>query len=146
MVDSYPKFFKNIIDLIIDTVCKISSEQKISFNLRSTSIEIVYSLANTIPGKIRSSKNFKELFIPLLFRLLLEIDSQNSLEEWEKLKEEDENDMEFMFYSVKSGMDRLSIDLGGEFFMNSINKSIEAYLNIVKIGLKYMQVSHPLHL
>ena len=37
--------------------------------------------------------------------------------------------MEFMFYSVKSGMDRLSIDLGGEFFMNSINKSIEAYLN-----------------
>jgi hypothetical protein len=129
LVDSYPKFFKNSIDLIIDTVCKISSEQKISFNLRSTSIEIVYSLANTIPGKIRSSKNFKELFIPLLFRLLLEIDNQNSLEEWEKLKEEDENDMEFMFYSVKSGMDRLSIDLGGEFFMNSINKSIEAYLN-----------------
>ena len=78
LVDSYPKFFKNSIDLIIDTVCKISSEQKISFNLRSTSIEIVYSLANTIPGKIRSSKNFKELFIPLLFRLLLEIDNKNS--------------------------------------------------------------------
>ena len=128
LVDSYPKFFKNNIDLIIDTVCKISSEQKISFTLRSTSLEIVYSLANTIPGKIRSSKNFQELFIPLLFKLLLEIDNPNSIDEWEKLREEDENDMEYMFYSVKTGLERLSIDLGGEFLMKSLNNSIKAYL------------------
>ncbi len=128
LVDSYPKFFKNSIDLIIDSVCKISSEKKISFHLRSSSLEIVFSLANSIPGKIRSSKNFQELFVPLLFKLLLEIDNIDSLDKWEELKEEDENDMEFMFYSVKSGLERLSIDLGGEFFMKSINNSIKSYL------------------
>ena len=129
LVDSYPKFFKNSIDLIIEIVCAISSEQKISFNIRSTCLEIIYSLANSIPGKIRSSKNFQELFIPLLFKLLLEIDNIDSLDKWEKLKEDDENDMEFMFYAVKNGLDRLSIDLGGEFFMQSINNSIKNYLN-----------------
>lgn len=129
LVDSYPKFFKNNIDLIIESVCKISSEQKISYSLRQSSLEIVYSLANSIPGKIRSSKNFQDLFIPLLFKLLLEIDNINSLDVWEKLKEEDENDMEFMFYAVKTGLERLSIDLGGEFFFQSINSSIKAYLS-----------------
>ena len=128
LVDSYPKFFKNNIDLIIECVCKISSETKIDFNLRTSSLEIICSLSNTIPAKIRNSKNFKELFIPLLFQLLLEIDNLDSLDNWEKLKEEDENDMEYMFYSVKSGLERLSIDLGGEFFMNSINNSIKSYL------------------
>lgn len=128
LVDSYPKFFKNNIDLIVECVCKISSEPKIDFNLRTSSLEIIFSLANTIPGKIRSSKNFLELFLPLLFKLLLEIDNINTLDHWEKLKEEDENDMEFMFYSVKSGLERLSIDLGGEFIMNNINNSIKVYL------------------
>ena len=128
LIDSYPKFFKNNIDLIIESVTKIASEPKISFQLRTSSLEIIFSLANSIPAKIRSSKNFQDLFIPLLFKLLLELDNINSLDNWEKLKKEDENDMEYMFYSVKAGLERLSIDLGGEFFMNSINNSIKAYL------------------
>ena len=128
LVDSYPKFFKNNIDIIIDFVYKICSEQKISFHLRTSSLEIVLSLANSIPGKIRSSKNFQELFVPLLFKLLLELDNINTLNEWEQLKEEDENDMEYMFYSVKTGFERLAIDLGGEFFMKSVNSSIKACL------------------
>ena len=128
LVDSYPRFFKNNIDLIIDCVYKICSEQKISFHLRTSTLEIIFSLANSIPGKIRSSKNFQELFVPLIFKLLLELDNINSLNEWEQLKEEDENDMEYMFYSVKTGLERMTIDLGGEFIMNCINSSIKTYL------------------
>ena len=128
LVDSYPKFFKNNIDSIIECVCKISSEPKISFALRTSALEIIFSLANSIPGKIRSSKNFQEMFIPLMFKLLLELDNINSLDAWEKLKEEDENDMEYMFYSVRTGFERLSIDLGGEFFMKSSNNAIKAFL------------------
>jgi hypothetical protein len=71
LIDSYPKFFKNNIDLIIESVTKIASEPKISFQLRTSSLEIIFSLANSIPAKIRSSKNFQDLFIPLLFKLLL---------------------------------------------------------------------------
>ena len=129
LVDSYPKFFKNNVDSIIECVSKIASEPKINYHLRSSALEIIYSLANSIPGKIRSSKNLKDIFIPLLFKLLLEIDNINSIDNWEKLKEEDENDMEYMFYSVKGGLERLSIDLGGEFFMKCVDSSIKAYLS-----------------
>ena len=128
LVDSYPKFFKNNIDSIIDCVSKISSETKISFSLRTSALEIVFSLANSIPAKIRSSKNFQEIFIPLMFKLLLELDNINTLETWEKLKEEDENDMEYMFYSVRTGFERLRIDLGGEYFMKISNNAIKTFL------------------
>ena len=98
LVDGYPKFFINNLDELIEFVCKISSEEKIEFSIRSSSLELIYSLAHSIPAKIRGSKNFIELFIPLIFRLLKELDNIDSLEKWEKIKEEDESDLEFMFY------------------------------------------------
>ena len=129
LVDSFPKFFINNVDGIIEFVSKISSEKKIEFNIRTSILEIVYSLANSIPAKIRESKSFIQTFIPMIFNLLLDIDNINSLEKWEKLKEEDENELEFMFYHIKSGLERISIDLGGEFFMNNINSFIQKLLN-----------------
>ena len=129
LVDSHPKFFKNHIDLIIEVVCKIVSEQKINFTTRTSALEIIYSFSNSIPAKIRNSENFKKLFIPLLFNLILEIDNINNLENWEKETDANENDLEYMFYSVKSGLERLSIDLGGIFIMNNMNENIKKYLN-----------------
>ena len=108
LVDSYPKFFKDSIDILIDFVSKISLEKKIDFNLRTLSLEIIYSLAHSVPSKIRTSQNFKNIFIPLIFELLLDLDNINSFEQWEKLKNEDENDLEFMFYHIKSGLERIS--------------------------------------
>ena len=128
LVDSYPKFFKNNIEGIIEFVSKISAEKKIEFRIRTSILEIIYSLSHSIPGKIRGSNNFSKIFIPLIFNLLLDIDNINSLEGWEKLKEEDENDLEFMFYHIKSGLERISLDLGGEFFMNNINNYIKQFL------------------
>ena len=128
LVDGYPKFFINNLDELIEFVCKISSEEKIEFSIRSSSLELIYSLAHSIPAKIRGSKNFIELFIPLIFRLLKELDNIDSLEKWEKIKEEDESDLEFMFYHIKSGLERISLDLGGKFFFNCINNYISQYL------------------
>ena len=128
LVDGFPKFFINNLDGIIEFVCKISGEKKIEFKIRTSILEIVYSLAHSIPAKIRGCKNFIRIFIPHIFNLLLEIDNINSLEEWEKLKEEDENELEYMFYHIKSGLERISIDLGGEFFMNNINNFIKTFL------------------
>ena len=128
LIDSYPKFFKNNIDEIIEFVSKISSEKKIEFHIRTSILEIIYSLSHSIPGKIRSNEKFNKVFIPLIFQLLLDIDNKDSLEKWEKLKEEDENDLEFMFYHIKSGLERISIDLGGKYFMDTINNNIQQFL------------------
>ena len=128
LVDGYPKFFIDNLNELIEFVCKISSEKKIEFNIRSSSLEIVYSLAHSIPAKIRGSKSFLETFIPLIFNLLLEIDNIDSIENWAKIKEEDESDLEFMFYHLKSGLERISLDLGGQFFYNSISNYINKFL------------------
>ena len=128
LADSYPKFFINNLDEIIEFVCKISSEKKIDFRLRISSLEIIYTLAHSIPSKIRGSQNFIKIFIPLIFHLILDIDNINSLENWGKLKEEDENELEFMFYHIKSGLERISLDLGGKYFMDIINNYIKNYL------------------
>ena len=128
LVDGYPKFFINNLDELIEFVCKISSEKKIEFSIRTSSLEIIYSLAHSIPAKIRASKSFIEKFIPLIFNLLLELDNIDSLEAWAKIKEEDEPDLEFMFYHIKSGLERISLDLGGQFFFNSISNYIIQFL------------------
>ena len=128
LVDGYPKFFIENLDDLIEFVCKISSEKKIEFSIRSSSLEIIYSLAHSIPAKIRGSKSFLETFIPLIFNLLLELDNIDSIENWAKIKEEDESDLEFMFYHLKSGLERISLDLGGQFFFNSISNYINKFL------------------
>lgn len=130
LVDSYPKFFKEKIDFIIEIICKISGEKKIEFNIRSQCLEVIYSLSNSIPAKIRTSKKFVEIFIPLAFDLLLELDNieDKQINLWEKLRTEDENDMEYMFYSVKEGLQRLCISLGGIFFMNNTTAFIKKFL------------------
>ena len=129
LVDGYPKFFIENLDDLIEFVCKISSEKKIEFSIRSSSLEIIYSLAHSIPAKIRGSKSFLETFIPLIFNLLLELDNIDSIENWAKIKEEDESDLEFMFYHLKSGLERISLDLGGQFFFNSISNYINKFLH-----------------
>ena len=129
LVDTYPKFFINNMDSLIDFVSKISLEKKIEFHIRTSSLEIIYSLAHSMPAKLRENKKYKEVFLPLIFQLILELDNINSLDKWEKLKEDDENDLEFMFYQLKNGIERISLDLGGEFFFNSINNLVDNYLN-----------------
>ena len=129
LVDGYPKFFIENLNELIEFVCKISSEKNIEFNIRSSSLEIIYSLAHSIPAKIRGSKSFLGTFIPLIFNLLLEIDNIDSIENWAKIKEEDESDLQFMFYHLKSGLERISLDLGGQFFFNCIYNYINNFLN-----------------
>lgn len=128
LADSYPKFFINNLNEIIEFVCKIASEIKIDFRLRISSLEIIYTLAHSIPAKIRENQTFVKIFIPLIFNLILDIDNIDSTENWNKLKEEDENELEFMFYHIKSGLERISMDLGGQYFMKTIDNYIQNYL------------------
>lgn len=94
-----------------------------------------------MPSKIRKSNNFTNLFIPEMFELIKEIDNENDINKWEKLLKEDENDLEDMFYNVKNGFERLSINLGGKYFMDIINKYIKNYLlseNWIEIHSAFM--------
>ena len=128
LTDTHPKFWKGKIEIFIDIVCKIEMEKKIKSTIRSSALELVYSLTKKIPAVLRKSNNFLNIFIPLLFQLLLEIDNENNIQNWEKMIDEDESDREEMFYIVKSGIERLSIDLGGKFFMETTVKYIQKFL------------------
>ena len=129
LTDKHPKFWKSKIEVLIELVVKIAKEKILLNTIRSSSLELIYSLTKNMPSKIRKSNNFKNLLIPELFELIKEIENIKDINTWEKILIDDENDLDDMFYSVKSGFERLSIDLGGKFFMEIISPYIKNYLS-----------------
>ena len=128
LTETHPKFWKEKIEVFLDVMCKIIKEKQLQSATRSSALELVYSLTKHIPAVLRKSNNFQHMFIPLIFTLLLEIDNENNLTKWESLLEEDEHDLTEMFYVIKSGFERLSINLGGKYFMNITSTYIQRYL------------------
>ena len=129
IVDQHPKFWKGKTDTIITIVNEISKTKTFQNSLRECALELVYSLAKSSPSSIKKSAQFKNVFLPLLFNLLLEVDYENDEKGWEKNIEENETDADEMFYGVRDSFDRLSVDLGGEFIMGSTAEFIKKFLN-----------------
>ena len=129
IIDQHPKFWKGKTDAIITIVNEISKPKIFNNQIRECSLELVYSLAKSSPSSIKKSAQFKNVFIPLLFTLILEIDYENDEKKWEKNIEENEADADEMFYAVRDSFDRLAIDLGGEYFMGVTADYIKKYLS-----------------
>ena len=60
---------------------------------------------------------------------MLEIDNENDDAKWEKNYEENEENRDEMFYAVRDSFDRLSLDLGGDFFMSATSDYIKKFMN-----------------
>ena len=129
IVDQHPKFWKGKTDTIITIVNEISKAKIFQNSIRECALELVYSLAKSSPSSIKKSAQFKNVFLPLLFNLLLEIDFENDEKGWEKNIEENENDADEMFYGVRDSFDRLAVDLGGDFVMGCTAEYIKKFLN-----------------
>ena len=128
IIDQHPKFWKGKTDAIITIVNEISKVKIFQNQIRECSLELVYSLAKSTPSAIKKSEQFKKVFIPLLFSLMLEVDNENDEKKWEKNMEEDEVESDEMFYAVRDSFDRLSLDLGGDFFMGATAEYIKKFL------------------
>ena len=128
IIDQHPKFWKGKTDDIIIIVNEISKVKIFQNQIRECALELVYSLAKSTPSTIKKSPKFKNIFIPLLFNLMLEVDSENDEKKWEKNIEEDESDFDEMFYAVRDSFERLSLDLGGDFFMGVTAEFIKKFL------------------
>ena len=128
IIDQHPKFWKGKADPIILIVNEISKAKIFQNQIRECSLELVYSLAKSTPSAIKKSQQFKSTFIPLLFSLMLEVDNENDEKKWEKNMEEDEAESDEMFYAVRDSFDRLSLDLGGDYFMGATAEYIKKYL------------------
>ena len=129
IIDQHPKFWKGKTDTIINIVNEISKAKIFQNQIRECSLELVYSLAKSSPSTIKKSEQFKNLFIPLLFSLMLEVDYENDDKSWEKNVEENETDSDEMFYAVRDSFDRLSSDLGGNYFMGATAGFIKKFLS-----------------
>ena len=129
IVDQHPKFWKGKTDTIINIVNEISKGKIFQNQIRELSLELVLSLAKTSASSIKKSANFKNIFLPLLFNLMLEIDNENDDAKWEKNYEENEENRDEMFYAVRDSFDRLSLDLGGDFFMSATSDYIKKFMN-----------------
>ena len=123
IIDQHPKFWKGKADGIIIIVNEISKAKLFKNQIRECSLELVYSLAKSTPSAIKKSSQFKNIFIPLLFSLMLEVDNENDIKRLEKNIEEDETGIRWN--AVRDSFYKLSLDLGGDYFMG-------ATLNILK--------------
>ena len=145
IIERHPKFWKEKIELIIDIVCQISKGKIFQNQIRESALELIFSLAKKNPGSIKKSNNFKTIFLPLLFELLYEIDNKDNIEKWEKQKEEDEVDLDDMYYAVRDSFERLSIDLGDKFFMQSISQLLKNHLtsqNWIEVHAGYTALAY----
>ena len=129
IIDQHPKFWKGKEDTIITIVNEISKGKIFKNQIRECALELVYSLAKSTPSSIKKSGQFKQLFIPLLFNLMLEVDNENDEKKWEKNIEENEAEFDEMFYAVRDSFDRLALDLGGDYFMGATAEYIKKYLS-----------------
>jgi hypothetical protein len=128
LTESHPKFWKDNLETLLHVLYEIIKEKGFSFAIRESSLEIIYTLANKTPAFMRKSNNFNGEILPLLFDLLLDINHADDLEGWNKLTEEEENDLEHMLFSVRDGFSRLSFDLGGKYLLEISTPFIKRYL------------------
>ena len=129
IIDQHPKFWKGKEDTIITIVNEISKGKIFKNQIRECALELVYSLAKSTPSSIKKAGQFKQLFIPLLFNLMLEVDNEKDEKKWEKNIEENEAEFDEMFYAVRDSFDRLALDLGGDYFMGATADYIKKYLS-----------------
>ncbi len=129
IIDQHPKFWKGKTDTIINIVSEISKGRIFQNQIRECALELVYSLAKSTPSTIKKSANFKNIFLPLLFNLMLEIDYENDEAKWENNIEENEEDRDEMFYAVRDSFERLATDLGGDYFMSATSDYIKKFMN-----------------
>ena len=85
IIDQHPKFWKGKEDAIITIVNEISKGKIFKNQIRECALELVYSLAKSSPSSIKKSGQFKQVFIPLLFNLLLEVDNENDEKNGKKI-------------------------------------------------------------
>jgi ribosomal protein S13 len=128
LTESHPKFWKENLEVLIHYMCEIGREATFSNEIRESAIEIIYTIAKKSPAFLRKSKNFANIFMPLVFSLLLDLDNVNNIDAWNKVTEEDEKDLELMFYGARDGISRLSIDLGAKFFAETTTPYIKKFL------------------
>ena len=145
IIDQHPKFWKGKTDTIINIVNEISKGKIFQNQIRECALELVYSLAKSSPSAIKKSNNFKNIFLPLLFNLMLEIDNENDEQKWEKSAEENEADRDEMFYAVRDSFERLALDLGGDYFMSATADYIKKFMssqNWVEVHAAYTAMAY----
>jgi hypothetical protein len=128
LTDAHPKYWKENLETFLHVLFEIIREKGFNQTIRESSLEVIYTLANKTPAFMRKSKNFVGEIIPLFFELLLDVNDADNLEAWNKLTEEEEGDKEYMMYSVRDGLRRVSIDIGGKFMLENCTPFIKKFL------------------
>jgi len=129
LTDNYPKIWKSHLDTLINVICQISKQTTFSTETRESAIEIILTIANKTPAFLRKSDGFKNIFLPMIFELLLDIDLPNALEKWDKETDEKDSDKDEMYFVARNAVERLALDLGGVNFLNSVDNIIKTLLS-----------------
>jgi len=86
LADKHPKYFKNNVDFLINVICQVINEESFESKIKTLAIEIISTISASLPVAVRKSNALNSTYIPLLFKLMLDVDYQkdNELSSWSK--------------------------------------------------------------
>ena len=128
LCEAYPKLWKDKLELLIQVCCQIFQESGFDELVKEPTLQIILTMASKTPAFIRKSDNFNKSFLPLLFSMMLDLNCADNFEEWNKQTQETEKDCKEMFFNAVDGIERLALDLGGQYMLKSTFSFIETYL------------------
>lgn len=90
MADFHPDLFKQYGSTLVSVISQIMLNKEFEDGTRSSSKEIILSLADKAPAVVRKIKEIKTEFYPALFQMITEVPYEDDLEEWANDHEEED--------------------------------------------------------
>ena len=105
-------WMKNISQVVV--VCsEIAANQAFENSTRTSAIDIVLTVCNENPGKMRKVAEMKAAFFPVLMNMLTEVENREDLVAWNK-DEEDEVSKNDPYTTALDSISRMSLSLSGQ--------------------------------
>lgn len=116
MVQEAPKLFRNCMKPLVLALIEIARSQEAEQGIRESALELILTLVECLGGKAKKDRELLGKVVYLLLELVAEVGADQA--EWCKTTPDDEDGVleeeEAMSQFAEQGLDRISMDLGGE--------------------------------
>jgi hypothetical protein len=83
--EAYPKLWKENLEFLIETTCQILQEPSFDESIKESTLQIILTMVSKTPAFMRKSEKFNKVFLPLIFSMMLDVNSIKNVDEWNQL-------------------------------------------------------------
>ncbi|XP_039251343.2 importin-5-like [Styela clava] len=127
LCEDIPKYIRpRVADLL--TMClKLIGDVEIEESIRQLALEVIVTLAETVPGLIRKQKTYISQIIPQTLALMVDLEDEDPTE-WANSEDTEEDECDTNPVAGENALDRLACALGGQAVLPHILATVPAML------------------